>query len=791
MIKSNKLRWDSCGYKMQLSDITTTRTFSYMKSYKYMWSKLFRENLDESEIDKLLEEVEFINNKQKEEISALMTVTYSRIRRVFNILNLERVEGYTKVIENICGKEILISVDGIYRCHDKLYGVIAKDKYKDRYKKKSPNNMGWSKTTYEGILTCQYINPALDGIIYADLHPFFKMTTEDTDEFIQAHLSFYDPNKSDTLKPLDELINNCEKAENCFLCKYKIFCEKQPVKESIPCTAPKIPSSSNPITLTQSQDDFVNTLSGVIKVNAVAGSGKTSAVALRIVNLLKNGYSPQDILCISFTNNAVSEMKEKIAKYTNDEIAEKCNVYTFHGFCQKVLEKHYMDFGYSAPPSIASKVEKVKILNDVLDRLPKIPGLYYENPALNMKKAKGSLFQAYDLVDEYLKKGYISKRDMELDVFSIVSEMEKEMLENNLIDLNSLISHINYLDLNDFQFSHIILDEAQDTSEVQFDILKKIASKPRTISLAVVGDELQNIFQWLYLSKDNLANLSSKFNSVKVINFSENFRTTEEIASYANKLIENMSPTSSKIIANKQGVMPQFMKINDYSEINDIIRMHNSFEYGTIGILARNKSLSSLLSIQYNSGAKYLFKQDIVHSVTKLAKYLLDGSNPEVIFEYLKYTNQDFDDSDLEGLSNLYKTKKDEIDSLKKVFLSYSSHKDLFLYLIAHMRDDDNVLSNINFSKFKTLNNIYDYLIHSELFDDDTTYTTQNDSNVIFSTVHSSKGSEYETVILLLDKFKIETEEDKRLLYVAVTRAKENLYFVYKEPNEKIIRLLS
>lgn len=791
MIKSNKLKNDSCGYKLQLADITTSKTYSYKKSYRYIWSKAFREDLDVQDFDNLLEEVEFINLKQKEEISNIMKSSYSRIQRCLNVLGMKRIGGYTKTTETFANKDVKISVDAIYTYKDMIYGLIAKDKYRDRYKKKTFENIGLSKVTYEGYLACTYLTPMLDGIIYVDMHPFFEKKVDDTDEFIYAHFSFYEAGKNEGLLPIEEVLTDCEKKDNCFLCQYNIFCKDSVVKEQIPCVIPEENTIKTKIILTPSQKEFVNTLSGIIRVNAVAGSGKTSAVALRIVNLLKNGYAPEDILCISFTNNAVSEMKEKISKYTNDEIAERCNISTFHGFCQKVLDRHYKDFGYNCPPLIASKVDKIRILNNVLDGLPKVPGFRYEDPALNMKNAKGALFQAYDLVDEFLKKGYIKKHELELDIFSVVTEMQNEMLKRNLIDLNSLISQINYLDLKDYQYSHIILDEGQDTSEIQFEILKKIASNPKTISLAVVGDELQNIFEWLYLSKDNLTNLPSKFGSVKTINFVENFRTTSEIASFANKLIQKIRPNGKLIVASKTGVMPQILKIDDYSEINEIIRMHNSCEAGTIGILARNKSLSSLLSVQFNSGAKYLFKQDIVHSVTKLAKYILDGSNPECVLEYLKYTDAVKDPTDLETLNCLYREKVKEIENLRKAFLCYSNSKALFLYLIAHMKDDDGVLSNINFDKFKNLKNIYQFLNERELFDDDSTFITKNSSNITFSTVHSSKGSEFSTVILLLDKFKIETEEDKRLLYVAITRAKENLYIVYKDQNPRIIDFLA
>lgn len=784
MIKSNKLRKDSCGYMAQLCDISTTKGSYSSISIRYAWSKIFRENLEITNAKDLIEEIEFVNNKQREEISDRIIKTLTRIRSSIDLIGLERISGYTKVIENFNGKEILISVDALYKYENKVYGVIAKDKYRDRIKKKTFSNIGTSKKTYEGLLACEYIFPSLNGIIYIDLHPFFELKDDTDESFINAHFSFYDHCKSnDKLEPIDIKLQDSSKKDNCFICKYKIFCAEQKFREQIPLTVALEENSIKNFTLTNSQKDFSEILAGVIKVNAVAGSGKTTSIAMRIINIVKANYLPEDILCISFTNNAATEMKEKIAKLANADISERCNIYTFHGFCQKILEDNYKKFGYTHIPTVATKVDKIKILNDILDKMPKINGLRYEDPLLNMKNAKGSLFQIYDLVDEYLKRGFLENKEIELDVYGVLMEMEKEMIAKNLIDLNSLISWINKLDLSPYQFSHIIIDEGQDTSNIQFEIVTKISRN--AISLAVAGDPMQSIFGWLYLDVDNLINFNKNFHSVKEINFSENFRTTKEIADFANKLITG----GPKIQAFKNGPAPKILKIEDYNEINDIIRLHNSFKYGTIGILARYKKQSEMLNIQYNSGAKYLFKQDIVLSVKKLAEYILNGTNSECILEFLKYTNSISDDLSLEDLKNKYQEKVIEIKDLEKTFEYYGSKKQFFLYLLGHFKDEDGILSNIDFNKFNDLADIYHYLKESIMFDDDTTFVTKNESNILFTTVHASKGSEFDTVILLLDSFDISNDESIRLLYTAVTRAKENLYLVYKDNADKIISL--
>lgn len=306
--------------------------------------------------------------------------------------------------------------------------------------------------------------------------------------------------------------------EDCKMCSFFDICKYQPapvktVKE------PRVTKVSD-INLTKKQEEAVNFVKGICRINAGAGSGKTLVVALRTVVLLANGVAPETIFLVTFSNAGAEEMRTRIKAIGANfgiapEVVDAVRIMTFNAFGQDIIKKEYDSFGFPSEPKVIDDEERSIIIADILDK-NFVPSLNYAQFTANLGAVKGALVMAklvFDVIkrgrygdsDEDLKTiqeelgsnkrfvgvdsikalvGLYGEYDSRLKAESLVEFADQEVLVQELLRENPFY-------LNDFGFTHIIVDEFQDSSAWQIEFIKKLTDAPSFESLMVVGDDSQ------------------------------------------------------------------------------------------------------------------------------------------------------------------------------------------------------------------------------------------------------------------------------------------------------------
>lgn len=315
---------------------------------------------------------------------------------------------------------------------------------------------------------------------------------------------------------LVELIERTKKSEfsktedtnNCRVCPYINVCNYTKPKDIKLDLIKKITKASDDFSLTDSQRKAVIFEKGIARINAGAGSGKTTTIALRVANLILSGYKPEDILLITFTNKGAAEMKEKTAYWLKKEGVEinkdRLNITTFNSWGNEIIMENYKELGFTAPPVLIEKVQKYDMIFELLKKYPKLKGFDYKNPVMDYRYSRGVVTKLSNIFD-YIK-AYHATEDMltgkvvETEIakiFAMYDEYNKMLKEKNMIEYQDQLNLI--LDLtennspimNKYNYKHIIIDEFQDTDSVQLDLIIFLTNQSNFESLMVVGDDCQ------------------------------------------------------------------------------------------------------------------------------------------------------------------------------------------------------------------------------------------------------------------------------------------------------------
>ena len=284
--------------------------------------------------------------------------------------------------------------------------------------------------------------------------------------------------------------------------------------------------------LNSSQLQAIEKDSGILQVIAGAGSGKTRVITSRIANLLINhNVQPNEIVALTFTNKAGNEMKERILSWLPHG-APLPFIGTFHSFCLKLLKKH---LGYSF--TIMDNDDQKKLIDNLMKKF-------------DLKKrytSKGILYAISLQKNSALSKNANEFQDPILN--DVVKLYEKEKNNSKCLDFDDLIIETVKLFRKNKKFKsefqqtvrHLLIDEYQDTSLVQHELLKEMATSEAKMilkSLCIVGDEDQSIYSWRGARYQNILNFESDFPGAKVITLDQNYRSTNLILQAANSLIQ-------------------------------------------------------------------------------------------------------------------------------------------------------------------------------------------------------------------------------------------------------------
>ena len=590
--------------------------------------------------------------------------------------------------------------------------------------------------------------------------------------------------------------------------------------------------------LNKEQKEAVLTTEGPILILAGAGSGKTKVLTTKIAYLIEEvGVNPSNILAITFTNKAAKEMKERLHKLVG-VISKYSQVSTFHSFGLRILRENSEKLGYVSNFIILDSDDSLSVVKKVLKELNLDPKQYNPNAIRNkISSCKNELVSPEDyekfaigdyekvVLKVYQKYEKILKRNNSIDFDDLL-----------ILPIKLFREHPSVLQAYQEKFKYILIDEYQDTNEAQYILTKMISAKYKNI--CCVGDNDQSIYSFRGANYRNILNFEKDYQNAKVIKLEQNYRSTSTILDAANCIIKNNTERKDKNLWSTKGVgdkITYFRAFNEKDEAFYVIReiknlINKGIDYQNIAVIYRTNAQSRVLEEEFLSsniphhivgGTGFYSRKEI----KDLLAYLRLIYNEKDNISLTRIINVPKRGIGLKSISNLsdkadsldismyeaittgkeYEFKK-MIEDLKRVSenLTLTELVDKVLDVTGMKKEleDENTLVSEgrleNLEEFKSITKTFEerdgivsleeFLLETSLLTDVNEY--KNDPNRIsLMTVHSVKGLEFDYVFVvgleegifphvnsLMDNS--ELEEERRLMYVAVTRAKEKLFLV-------------
>ena len=589
--------------------------------------------------------------------------------------------------------------------------------------------------------------------------------------------------------------------------------------------------------LNKEQKEAVEFMDGPLLVIAGAGSGKTKVLTTRIANLVEKGVDPTNILAITFTNKAAKEMKERVINILGP-VAYETTISTFHSFGLRILKVNCALLGYDKNFTILDSDDVLTIIKKILKDMNLDPKKY--NPKAIRNKISSCKNELIDSKG-FLKYVNTDFDDITQKVFSKYEEKLKQNSSVDFDDLLILpiILFRNHPDvLKNYQelYKYILIDEYQDTNEAQYILVKMISAKYKNI--CVVGDESQSIYSFRGSNYRNILNFEKDYKDAKVILLERNYRSTKKILDVANSIIKNNKERKDKKLwtDNESGDNTVYHRALDEKDEAKYVteKIEKLIDDGVskkdIAVLYRTNSQSRNIE-------EALLHDNVPYKVVG-SFYFYNRKEIKDLISYLKLIYNHKDDISLSRIINVPKRgigpKTIENLNLKasslrtSIFEVIDSGKELeFKKLIEEMENESEHLSLTelvdfvleksgmkeelvseksleadirleNLEEFKSITKSFeenhgivsleDFLEEISLVSDIEEHK-KNDDVVTLMTVHSSKGLEFEYVFLIgmeesifphINSFDSASaiEEERRLCYVAVTRAKKKLWII-------------
>ena len=357
-------------------------------------------------------------------------------------------------------------------------------------------------------------------------------------------------------------------------------------------------------TLNPPQQEAVYHTEGPLLILAGAGSGKTRVLTHRIAYLIdEKGVNPWNILAITFTNKAASEMRERVDKIVGFG-SESIWVSTFHSTCVRILRRHIDRLGFDTRFAIYDTEDQKTLMKEICRKLNIDTKIYKERSLLaQISHAKDELITPDEM--ELNAGGDFNKKK----VAAVYREYQASLRKNNALDFDDLIVKTvelfqncgDVLENYQERFKYIMVDEYQDTNTAQFKFVSLLASKYE--NLCVVGDDDQSIYKFRGANIGNILGFEHVFPDAKVIRLEQNYRSTKNILSAANEVIANNASRKSKTLwtENSEGDLIHFRQfMNGYEEaeyvVGEISRAHreNGAKYKDCAVLYRTNAQSRL-----------------------------------------------------------------------------------------------------------------------------------------------------------------------------------------------------
>lgn len=566
--------------------------------------------------------------------------------------------------------------------------------------------------------------------------------------------------------------------------------------------------------LNDKQKEAVTFEGGPLLVLAGAGSGKTKVLTHRVAwHISQKRATSSEILLLTFTNKAAGEMKERVLTLTNEAPAFAG---TFHSFCVRVLRKSGQRIDISPNFLIYDEFDTKEVIKEVLDKLNLPVDKYNPNAlASQISEAKNQMLTP-------LQYSEFIQGDWQEKVFKVWLEYEKILKEAQSLDFDDLLLKAVKLfeespeTLSRWQelLTHVFVDEWQDTNKVQYKLTKQIVGGRK--NLTAVGDAAQSIYSWRGADYKNINYLMRDFPEIEVINLEQNYRSTQIILDAANSIIKkNTSHPILKLWTNKNGGS----KIKIYrakSELDEAsftlseidILITQGVEFGNIAVLYRTNAQSRVLEEAFlHQGIPYTLVGGVRFYSRKEIKDVLS---------YLRLLVNSKDSVSRKRVEKLgirqYESFKKFSKELSKGWIEKTTTLDIMDtvvektgYLSKYKRETEENLARLEnikelrsvATKFPDMNEFLENvaLIEAEQLESGKIQSSiinhQSPRNTVtLMTLHAAKGLEFPVVFIVgmeeglfphsRSLFDInQLEEERRLAYVGVTRAKDILYLTY------------
>lgn len=594
------------------------------------------------------------------------------------------------------------------------------------------------------------------------------------------------------------------------------------------------------------QKEAAETLGGPLLILAGAGAGKTKTIVHRVLNLIKSGINPHSILAITFTNKAAKEMRDRVGRLLDEDknlnlpisMRERPFVSTFHALGVHIIRENAALLGVSRHFSIFDRADSKRAVKDALAEL----GLANDSndpagilSAISRAKGDGMVLSDYRnkpgndyrariVAGVWEKYDAALAREKALDFDDLLLKTMTLLKENTAV-------RGRYANV----WSHIHVDEYQDTNGVQYEIVRALAAARR--NLCVVGDIDQNIYSWRGATIDNILNFEKDYPEAKVIILEENYRSTKTILAAANNVIKKNALRREKNLFTKNGAGEKISLTANYTETDESRDIADAcrdlIEKGTnardIAVLYRANFQSRVLEesflkkeVPYQVLGVRFFERKEVKDVLSFIRASLNRDSASDLVRIInvpprgigKATMMKVLTHDASGLSRAMAQKIDDfskmLDEIRDVALS-KKPSELVKFILS--RTGVETAARKNAEEEEKLENMRELASVARTYDDlppgegveallanaalatDQDELAEDKDAVRLMTVHASKGLEFDCVFIAgLEQnlfphermgedelTQAEEEEERRLFYVALTRARKKIFLSWSQ----------
>ena len=583
--------------------------------------------------------------------------------------------------------------------------------------------------------------------------------------------------------------------------------------------------------LNEAQKDAVQTLSGPVLILAGAGSGKTKTLTHRIANLIANGVPPYEILALTFTNKAAREMRERLARLLDMENNFSFMPWmgTFHSICVKILRIEAENVGLSRNFVIYDTDDRLALIKRAMKEL------HVNDKSIKPRACEAAISKAKNDgkdPDEMLAESYYPNQKQIAEVYERYEDMR---MKADAVDFDDLLLYVARLlkQRTDIRakwrrkFQHILIDEYQDTNHIQYEIVKLLVNEQ--MNICCVGDDWQSIYSWRGADFTNILNFERDFPGAKVVKLEQNYRSTQNILDAAQKIITKNTQRSDKVLFTEEGKGAP-IDIHGARDEQDEARY-------VAGMIKKSGRPLSDFAVLYRTNAQsqafekafmeYRIPYKLVGGVRfydrkeirDIVAYLHLIVNPRDIISFTRVINvptrgigeksaQKILDGDIDGLTGkaakAYMKFAGVLEDLRKRYAAEANPADIIEELLRkidyrdYLNDGDKLKAEERNENLTALiGEAGAYATLDEFLADAALMSSADEEAgkdaVTMMTLHAAKGLEFPIVFLVgmeegllphvrsMDESAEDVEEERRLAYVGMTRAMQELYLTFAQ----------